>query len=373
MTRVLLMIDDASVGGGQRYVLWLAGRLDPQRFRVSVVCEAQGYLVEELARLGITVTPLKISNNINPISVFRCAEIFRRLRPDIVHTHGGTAGFVGRIGAKVAGVRHTVHTYHGMHYLRDRSLMRRTAYTTIDRLLAPFTDRLVCVSHADYDLGIAHGVVRKDRTVVIRNGIDVRRITTNTAVSASRRSHKIVGTIGRLHEQKGHIHLLHAAAEVIRRCPSTRFQIVGEGQLADTLTNRIRELGLKDHVSLLGARTDTPELLGTFDVFVLPSLWEGLPLALLEAMAARKPIVASDVDGIREVLVDGRDGLLVPPANPAALTEAICRVLADDGLACRLAQAANERVVAEFDIATTIAATEKLYEAVLMSEPGKDQ
>ena len=361
---VLVMIDDASIGGGQQHILLLTKRLDRTRFDVAVACEGDGYLVDELRKRGILTHPLRMSNRPSIRSLFECVRLYRKWKPDIVHTHGGTAGFLGRIASLfVPGIRR-VHTYHGIHYLHNLQRLQNRIYWVVDRGLKHCTDRLVCVARSDYELGIRYGVVDREKTMLIRNGIDVEKFASAKRESAIKTGAvRIVGTIGRLHAQKGHCFLLEAAARVIKNDSTVVFHIVGEGELQSNLEGQIRSLGLQGRVKLLGVRTDVPGLLAGMDIFVLPSLWEGLPLVLLEAMAARKPIVATAVDGVKEVIADD-EALLVPPRDPERLADAILQILHDPGLAGRLGESAYRKVKSEFNVEVMVKQIEQLYESI---------
>lgn len=363
-----MAIDDATMGGGQHHLLWLAERLEKKRFTVSVICEGKGYLVDELERRGISVHALSMSNRLSVGTLVHCVKLLRSIRPDILHTHGGTAGFVGRFSALFVPVKGIVHTYHGIHYLHEGQNVFKRLRRLADRILLSRTDRVICVAETDYQRGLMCGVVPSEKSTVIRNGIDVKKFATASAGRKPRTgSLRIIGTIGRLHEQKGHRYFLAAAAKIRQRFPGALFRIIGDGDLREELNMRISELGLGDCVQLLGLRTDIPELLASMDIFALPSLWEGLPLVLLEAMAAGIPIASTNVDGVSEIIRHERDGLLVSPKDPDALAAAICRLMEDTQYAADLAKSAHERVRQEFDIERMVRSTESVYENVLLS------
>jgi glycosyltransferase involved in cell wall biosynthesis len=232
-------------------------------------------------------------------------------------------------------------------------------YRTVDRVLARITTTLICVAEADYRLGLSAGVVLPAKTVIIHNGIDFARFQ-GRSVSLRDRE-RVVGTVGRLHRQKGHIDFIEAACIVTRRHPEARFEIDGEGELRGELEKLIVQRQLQDRFLLRGALTDIPEVLAGLDVFVLPSLWEGLSLVLLEAMATGVPIVASDIEGNAELVEDRLHGLLVPPRNPELLAGAICTILEDREFANQLAHNAFEKVRKEYDIQSMIEKTEAVY------------
>ena len=371
MIKVLEMIDDATIGGGQQHLLWLAESLDGSRFEVAVACEGRGYLVDELNKRGIPVYALSIANRLSFRSLAQCWRLMKLLAPDVLHTHGGTAGFYGRLISRITPVRAVVHTYHGLHYLHSDSRAKKLLHRFVDHVLLRFTDRIICVSEGDFDLGVRWGIVNPTAAMVIRNGIDIARYSryaypeTSTQRRNARIGQTIVGTIGRLHVQKGQIYLLEAARLVLNKYPSTIFQIIGTGELERQLKEKAIELGIADHVQFLGARTDVPDLLAAMDLFVLPSLWEGQPITLMEAMASCTPIIATDIDGISEMIEPSRDGLLVPAGNASDLADAIALLLSDSSLAQKLSQHAFDKVVREFDIRKMVRLTEETYTSLV--------
>lgn len=171
----------------------------------------------------------------------------------------------------------------------------------------------------------------------------------------------IVGTVARLHRQKGVIDLVQAAAEIHRSSPQAKIVVVGGGPLEQALRKKAHQLGLERFFIMLGERADARELLSLFDIFVLPSLWEGLPLVLLEAAALGKPIVATNIDGVREVIREGETGLLVEPGNAGALAEAVLRLLRDRNFAAGLAERAKASIPSRFQLSRMVEETEQLY------------
>ncbi len=355
--RVLLMIDDAEVGGGQQHVLLLAQRM--KRFDPHVACHGAGYLVDRLKESGIPFHPLEMSNRPGIGSLLSCRRLLRQLKPAIIHTHGGTAGFTGRVASLGIPRRKAVHTYHGLHYLHDLTSVRNKVFRLVDGILLHVTDRIVCVAQSDVDLGIRRGVADKAKTVLIRNGIDTEAFQHNRG---ERIRKTVIGTVGRLHIQKGHTVLLKAFAAVVKAGRELELRIIGEGELAETLGAEARQLGIADLVDFRGAKQDISTELAEMDVFALPSLWEGLPLALLEAMAAGVPIVATSVDGVREVVTDAQDALLVPPSDVGLLAGAIQRLVEDKALAEKLAASALSRVRRDFSVDRMVGQTESVYE-----------
>ncbi|MFN0159026.1 MAG: glycosyltransferase family 4 protein [Bacteroidota bacterium] len=348
--RVLEMIDEATLGGGQMHVLSLVKHIDPDSFEVLVACEGNGFLVDETRKLGKTVLPVAMENRLSFRTMWDVVRTLRLAQCDILHTHGGTSGFWGRVGVLFGGFRmKTVHTYHGFHYLHDSS-NRSKLLQRIDRWLLRHTDRVICVCQSDYKRGIEYGLVDAASSATIHNGIEVEKFRFTGDRDAVRQSLGVrptdflFGNIGRLHKQKGQEFLLDAFRTVVRRHPHSRLVIVGEGDQYETLQRKSKEAGIDSAVVFAGSRSDVSQLLAAIDVFVLSSLWEGQPISLLEAMAAGKPIVSTDVDGISDILVDRKNALLVPPGNEEELSRAMCTMIEDEEKRRELAHAARATI-----------------------------
>lgn len=370
--RVLEMIDDASIGGGQVHVLMLAKYLDRELFEVFVACGSEGYLVNELHTAGITMIPVSLDNSIRLKNFREVYDLFRNSTFDILHTHGGTAGFWGRLGAIFSPHRPArIHTYHGMHYLsRDSPLPSSLSF--IDKFLLHLTDRVVCVCQSDFEKGLKAGIVSKSKGVVIHNGIEVERFQRSRRREALRaefgldESTIVFGNVGRLHIQKGQQYLLKAFDHVRRQQPNCNLWFIGDGDLRHDLEKLAHDLNIVDSVRFLGVRTDIPDLLTAIDVFVLPSLWEGQPVSLLEAMTAGKPVIASNVDGIVDILVNEENGLLVPTKDSVRLAKAMLRLACEKSLRDSLSAAALASVFDRFSVQEMARRVGKLYYEVYM-------
>jgi glycosyltransferase involved in cell wall biosynthesis len=342
--RVLLTIDEASLGGGQMHVLLLAKYLREADFEVEIATEASGWLVDEALKLRFVVHQIAISNKFTRQSFQHIRQLLSERQFNVLHTHGGTAGFWGRVVAASLTKRPAiVHTYHGLHYLNVlagsgqaiQQKIKRAIFKRIDRLLLTHTDRIICVCRSDYDKAIAAGVATIDRTSIVYNGIEVEKFSSPLDRVIARKifnldpTEFVFGNVGRLHEQKGHKFLLQAIAKMTNRA---RLVIIGDGRLRNELITLADRLEISDRVSFLGARADICEFLSAIDVFIMPSLWEGQPIALLEALAIGKPCIASAVDGIPEIIVDGTNGYLVSPKNVESLAHAMDLAIEDPNL-----------------------------------------
>jgi glycosyltransferase involved in cell wall biosynthesis len=367
--RVLEMIDKPSLGGGQAVLLALARNLDRSRFDVSVCAAGGGPLEEEVRRLDLPYLPARFGKN--PAAAFG-RELDRLLaggRFDMVHTHGGVAGLSGRWAARKAGIPILVHTLHGIHYLHYRNPVLRRLYISLERAMSRATGAVICVSESDLAAARRFRLAPPDRLRLVRNGLAVpgpedgngryRRI--EDLRLRLKPGGPIVGTVARLHRQKGVIHFVRAAAAVLDRRPEAMFVVVGGGPLEDRIKAEVARRGLAGRMILAGERPDALDWLSLFDIFVLPSLWEGLPLVLIEAAALGRPIVATNIEGNREIVRDGESGLLVPAADPEALAAAVIRLLGDPGLARRLADAARREIPPAFSLEGMVGETGRLY------------
>jgi glycosyltransferase involved in cell wall biosynthesis len=367
--RVLEMIDRPFLGGGQVVLLSLAKGLDRERFAVAVCARDGGPLADEVRRLGLPFHPANFEKKPSRGLADDLARILRENKVDILHTHGGIAGLFGRWAAKKAETPVVVHTLHGIHYLHYRNPILRRLSIGLERRSSKFTDTLVCVSEADRAQALKLRLADETKIRLISNGVegylvpetpDGERRLLELRIRL-RLEPPVVGTVARLHRQKGVVYFLRAAAAIRRSHPAAKIVVVGGGPLETKFRKMLRKGRFGRSVVLFGERTDAAEILTLFDIFVLPSLWEGLPLALVEAAAAGKSIVATDIDGVREVIRDGETGLLVPPKNPGALAAAVGRLLDDRTLAQRLAARALAEIPSRFTLDRMVSEYAALY------------
>lgn len=362
MKSIVMMIDDATIGGGQRHILQLLDHLDRQKYHIAMLCGERGFFTQELETRGISYEIIPMSNIPRLRSIARCRSTLRKMAPAIVHTHGGTAGFYGRLATRAIPEIKTVHTYHGIHYAHAEQSLKKKLFARIDRYLASKTDRLICVSHADFEIGVRLKLVHPSRTRVIPNGIDINKFNKRPDQGKIGREEFVIGTVARLHEQKGHRYLIETAKIIHGKHPSVRFHLIGGGELLEPIKTQIADAGLDEVVLLLGERNDIDDLYNTFDAFALPSLWEGLPLVLLEAMAAGLPVVATDISGNAELIDDNVDGLLCASRNSADLARILERIITEKTLRTTLGANARDKIVKNYSVSRTIQEVERLYD-----------
>ena len=358
-------VKGSSIHGVSRLFAWWFPRYDKKRFDVSLVgLKASEPASEKLIEQGIPVHHLG-RGRFDPRILTDLVAIARARSTRILHVHGYAAADFGRLAARWVGARLVLHE----HFADPRM----PAYQAVaDRLLAPFTDRAIAVSGSTRDFLVRERFVPESRVRLIWNGAPLDEFAPVGQERALRVRREldipddapVVGAVGRLNTQKGHAYLLEAAPIVLQVEPRAFFLIAGDGDLMEPLRQQARALGLADRVRFAGHRTDVPDLLGAIDVLAIPSLYEGTPLALFEAMAAGKAIVSSAVDGCAEVLEHGRTALLVPPRDAPALALAIGSLL-EGGERRRALSEAARAASRSYDIDACVAHMQDLYDEVL--------
>lgn len=359
-TRIWYLIGTLSVGGAERTLVDLANGLDRDAFEATIwTIDDLGPLATELED-HVTVRSLQATSKADLAAPLRFVAALRRERPDILqsflfydNTLATLAGLFSTETTVITGVRSVPNEPN-----RFRSLVRRVTLR--------LADHIVSNSKAGAEFIVDHGA-DPDRVSVVHNGRDLEAYQNGTACPELRESlgippeASVVGTVGRLIERKGHYDLLEAWPLVLAEHPGAQLMIVGDGPEREGLETRARELGIWNSVHLPGTRDDVPAVLDLMDVFVFPSHFEGLPGALLEAMAAGLPIVATPVDGNTELITDGESGIYTPVADPESLGNRIDQLLSDPELSSQLGDSAACVANEVFTLAQMTESFEQLY------------
>ncbi|MEK7857768.1 MAG: glycosyltransferase [Elusimicrobiota bacterium] len=370
MTRILYVSTSTTVGGAEKTVFSLATLLDHKRFTVTGVVSLKpfGAYAERLAAMGSKTFTLGMKSRPGMKEVRALCAIIERERPDVVHAVMYQAIQLSRwVKKRLAGkVRFRLVSSPRVNY------RTRAAWTLLlDRLLKGQDDLLIAESQASRDFLVQRLGYAPAKVKTIYNGVELAR----WEVSKLERQHKrmelrlgsddiLIGAVGRLDPQKGYPALIDAVAKLRAKHP-VRCVIIGEGPQRAKLEEQIRRLHLERHVWLLGETSDVPTWLSALEIVVLPSLWEGLPNSLLEAMAIGQPVVACAVDGVPEAVTHEVTGLLVPPRDVAALTRAIERLILDPALRAKLGAAAKEATAKKFALVDMMARYEQAYAEVM--------
>lgn len=359
-TDIWYLIGNLEVGGAERTLVDLANGLDPEQFNITIWTITEPRPLVTDVQEHVAVRSLGAKNKGDVRAPLRFISALRDEQPDILqsflfydNTLATIAGLMSPRTTVITGVRAVPN---------DPSTLRNS----IRRITCRLADHIVSNSEAGADFILDYGV-SPEHVSVVRNGRNIDVYRSGEATPEVRQSLEIptdvpvVGTVGRLIERKGHYDLLKAWPVILDEHPDAHLLIVGEGPERDGLETMASELSIQDSTHLPGTQDNIPDLLDLMDVFVFPSYFEGLPGALLEAMAAGLPIVATPVDGNRELLDDGKSGLFVPVQNPDALAQAICRLLSHKSFASSISDEAAHVAATEFSLNQMIEEFSSIY------------
>lgn len=363
--RVAYMAHAFGVGGAEEMALNLVQHL-PQRFDPVVCCiHHAGSIADEMRAAGIQVDVLGLTPGVRrPWDLWGVRRYLRRTRPQIVHTFLMTASLYGRLAAILEHVPVVIGTEVNVYERKPRR------HVLAERLLMAGTDRVVASAATVRQAYVVQLHADPSKVDVIYNAVDWQQIRQSIPRDEVRRSlgiapdANVAGVVARLNEQKGHPFLFDALAGDARLA-DIELIVVGDGNDRPALEERARWLKIAGRVHFVGARRDLGNLLGAMDVFVLPSLWEGLPLSMVLAMGAGVPVVTTSVGGVPEVVEHGRTGLLVPPADAGSLADALARLFEDPKLRARLGEAGRASVVPRFGMERYVTSVVQLYDHLL--------
>ena len=364
LINILHLIQGLEIGGLEIMVVNLLERLDRSRYRPSICCyDFLGSLSQGLPEKGIGVHLLRRRPGIDYFYPFKLAKYLKKSKIKILHLHNPTALFYGTLAGRIAGTPCIIYTEHGRDF--SSSVKVRIA----NSLLCKMVNRVVVVAEHGKRYLVEYEGVDERRIFKIYNGIDSQKFgrTHNGKVIRSglglHDDQSIMGIVARLDPIKNHTCLIRAMRIIATRLPEAVLLIIGDGLLRTELESLTANLQLQDHIKFLGARSDIPELLSMLDVFVLSSLSEGLSLTLIEACAAAKPMVATDVGGNPEIVEHESNGLLVPSDRPEDLAKAILEILSHEVKARLMGEKGRKKFEEEFTLDVMVKKYEDLYES----------
>ena len=372
--RVCHFITKMVYGGASIGTLRLAQDMDLSVFKSAIVCGCQssgeGNLLNDTRekRFDAVVMP-EIVREINPVKDLRAfAKVVRFLksgRYDIVHAHGSRAGVISRLAAGFCRVPVVLYTVHGWSLKAGFSLT--ALLMRVERMLAFITDKILFQTRSDLDEAIHYRIGRPDQYVLIGNGVALKDFfhVDQKRVREKRKelnidNRKVVGTVGRVSAQKNPVGFVNIAREVLSKRKDVVFLFVGGGELLEKVQNTVRESGLADRIVFTGFRRDIPEIMANFDIFMLPSLWEGMPRSVIEAMALSKPVVVHGIGGIDEVVENGKNGFIVPIDQTSDFAEKICLLLGSGRMRREMGRAGKIKARA-YDFDSIVRKTAQLY------------
>ncbi|OPY61758.1 MAG: putative glycosyltransferase EpsF [Pelotomaculum sp. PtaU1.Bin065] len=364
--RLMHIVYSLEMGGVEKLVVELAKRFDRDRFDVSVCTLTEGGVLRaDLEKAGIKVFTVKKGQGVDYSLFSRLRKHFVEQKPDLVHSHNPAPWLYGAFAAKVSGIRHIVHTEHSNLPSDEIKML------FLEKILSRISSVIISDSHVVTRRLVEGQKLSPANIVTVVNGIDTERFNVNDRSIELRRSlgiadeEVVIGNVARLEPVKDHSSLLKAFSILVRNCPRCRLILAGDGSLRRELERQTRDLKITESVCFLGMRNDIPSLLSIFDVFVLSSLSEGLPLVLLEAMAAKRPVVATRVGGNIEVVDDGVTGLLVPPNDADTLAHYLSMLTRSPHIRQAMGEKGRLRVKQLFDFEKMLVSYENIYADLL--------
>jgi len=332
------------LSGVQNAMLYLLKNLSPQKYDISVLSAPRGPLVREVEELGmhhIALPGLKRLINLKDILVlFRLYRVCRKYDFDLVHTHSSKTGLLGRIAAKLAGTKIVVHTIQGFPFHDGQSKLHQYFFRVLEKIGSYFCDMAVSVNQYEKNLAIKGKIYSSKKIVTIYNGIEIpksKKIITHQDLGFAQND-IIVGEIARFTQAKNIINLIRLSVVIVEKYDFIKFVYVGDGELWEQANEIVTKAGVQDKIILPGWDTDIGAWNELFDISVSFSLWEGLSLSILEAMACGKPIVASNIKGNNELVKDGVNGFLVKDHDSHKFIDSICRLADNDSLRKRMGE-----------------------------------
>ena len=373
--KILYLITQAEAGGAQRYIFDLATNLKNENYEVMVASgttsdyhDKKSWLLTKADEKNIKSYCLKnLVREINPLkdwlAYLEIKKLLKETQPDILHLNSSKAGVLGALAGRRIKIPKIIYTVHGFVFNEPMPSWKKKFYLWAEKFSASAKDKFICVSEFDRQTGIKNKIAPAQNFITIHHGLNQFKLLEKNQARESLKLPKdkiVVGTIANFYPAKGLIYLIQAAKIVTEKFPEIIFRIIGFGQLEKKLRAEIASLNLEKNI-LLGGKAGAASYLKAFDLFVLSSVKEGFPFAILEAMSAGLPIVATQVGGVPEMIKDGLNGLVVPPAEPPKLAEAIIRLLANKNLAQQLGQQAAIDVKNNFSLEKMVRETEKIY------------
>ncbi len=368
--KIAFIITQLQLGGAQKSVLYSVENLPKDKFETYLLC-GPGCFFDEYAKKRIKnlffIPNLQRAINLKQdfLAFKQIRKTLRQIKPDIVHTNSSKAGLIGRLAARSLGLK-CVHTVHGFAFNSEQKLPVRMFYVFLEAFCSLMTKKIIFVANTDIDLAKKYKIAPQSKFVLIRAGVEVKTKQNFPSFDKDKKlkelnlnkENKIILSIANLKPQKNPLDMIRAAKIVCEKFPKAVFLYLGTGPLKEDSEALIKEYHLEDNFKLLGHRTDTTELLLISDVFALSSLWEGLPMALVEALNMQVPCACYNVNGVKEVLKNNKNGFLCKSKDYQALAKSIIKILEGSFKFTPID-------LTEFDINTMVKNQAALYESLL--------
>lgn len=379
MKQILYAITKSNFGGAQRYVYELAKEAKNKGFGVSVTCGGEGSLIDKLEAVEIPVHRLdSAQRDIHLLKEFQTFlqlfSVIRTVKPDIVHLNSPKLGGLGALVARLAGVKQIIYTNHGWPFMESRPLWQKLIIKFLSWLTIQFNHRIIVLSESEYNL-VAQWPQTKEKLSIVHNGISpfplqskedalISILGATRAIELIKQNKRIIGNIAELHKNKGYRYALEGLKQYKKHAGAqfnSHFIIIGNGDDKDHLLHMRHNLELDDDVTFVGYVRDAREYLKAFDIFMMSSIKEGFPYAILEAGFAETPIISTDVGGIHEVIENLHTGFLVPPARPQEIKHILNYIDEHPGESRQYATFLKSKIENEFSFAIQAEKTFALY------------
>lgn len=371
----VLHVVQGTEGGTLEYLKLFFMYMNKKKYNMELVCPNYGPFRSEISKIGIKVYTIDIKRNINLIDDYKAyrqlKHIIKLSRPDIIHLHSSKAGVVGRVAAYMNHIP-CVYNAHGWAFSMDVSDAKKRAFALIERILAKSTDCIINISDSQQKLALKYNVAKENKMRVIYNGIDIKRFQDNVLRSNNfvsfgiKKDAFVVGMVCRLTEAKSPESFIKIAEKLLTKIENCYFILVGDGELREEIEQLIINKDLKDRVIITGWTTLVPMYVSLFNVGVLTSKWEGFGLSIVEYMAAGKPVVASNVGGISDIINNKINGILVPNNNIDVFVNGILKLKRDDSFREFIVNNAYETVSERFTIERVLRQHDDIYGEVLV-------
>ena len=385
--KILRIIARLNIGGPALHCIILNSELDPERYASCLVTgkesPAEGNMYGLARDKGVEPVVIEalgreifLKDDLR--ALFLLIRLIHREKPDIIHTHTAKAGFLGRIAAKLTGVPIIIHTFHGHVFHSYFGFFRTNFFLWLERLLAKLTDVIITVGEQQRQEIISYKIAEPEKIISVPLGLNLTPFIGDDADPNELSSELginpdilLVGIVARLVPIKNHECFLHAARLVLKRFDKVRFLIIGDGELRGELELKARDLQIESRVIFMGFQHNLRKIYAGLDVVTLSSFNEGLPVALIEAMSAGKPVISTNVGGVRDLILDGYNGLLVPSNDQQALAEAILYLLNKPERRRMMGEAGRAKAYPGFDKSRLVSDIDHLYQQLLNGEkPG---
>jgi glycosyltransferase involved in cell wall biosynthesis len=319
MIKVLELIDGGFLGGGQIHILSIAENINKTVFDISIAASPEGEFRNIISKHGYKFFDITLPKIYRSKYLKQLEEIVWKDNIDIIHSHGGVAGMYARFLKKKYQNFKIIHTIHGIHYINSKNPFRNFFTKTIEQYLVPFTDKFICVSDHDFLTADRIGIIDKDKTVIIKNGIDLKRFTAKpenkilTGKLGLNKKNIVIGNVSRFDYQKNQRQIIRIAKQVLDKKDHVRFLFVGDGKYLETCKRMVMQITGSENINkfiFTGEVSNVEDYYPLIDIFIFPSLWEGYSITLLEALASSKCILASDIDPNKEIINNNVNGIL---------------------------------------------------------------